>query len=421
MFTAGPLFQVILNQTEEVGIHQGGTSSGKTYSILQALFTFAVQFKKSPTDQTCIITIVGQDVPNLTVGAIRQSQEIIEESAILQSKIKPISNGKYYNDSKKIIRFKSGAIIEFKSYKSGQDAKSGKRDYLFINEANGIRYDIYTELALRTYKKIFIDYNPNSEFWVHENLIGKPGVKLVISDHRHNPFLPKQIHDKIEALKEIDKELWKVYARGMTGKITGLVLTNWFIVDDIPEYAKPIAKGLDFGFTNDPSSLIDIFMQNDELWVDELIYETGLTNPDLSNRFKSLGVSKSSEIVADSSEPKSIEELKRLGWYVTAAIKGPDSVSNGIDILKRYKINVTRRSVNLRKELSSYKYRVDRDGKTLNEPIDAFNHAIDPIRYVALKYLKVRNATKPKTTLPEAKRTKPEVSRRMYADLIKKN
>jgi len=290
--------------------------------------------------------------------------------------------------------------MEFKSYSDAQDAKSGKRDYLFINEANGITWDIYFELALRTRERVFIDYNPNSNFWVHEKVMGQKNVQTIISDHRHNPYTPPALRDKIESLRDQDFEQWKVYARGLTGKITGLVFSNWHICEDIPKDAKRIAAGLDFGYTNDETGCIEVFRQNGELWIDELLYETGLTNSDIAKRLKAAGLSKSTELIADSAEPKSIEELQRLGWNVKGAKKGPDSIQNSIDILKRYKINVTRRSVNLRKELNRYKWKVDRANKTLNEPVDTWNHLIDPLRYVALNKLKINNVKAFKSRLP---------------------
>lgn len=387
-FDTSVIFKYNYESTASVVVNQGGTSSGKTYSIEQVLFCLASSQPK------IVITIVGQDIPNLKAGALRDALTIYHNSQPLKAMIKS------YNKSDRIFEFFNGSIIEFKSYDNSQDAKSGKRDYLFINEANGINYDVYTELALRTKKQVYIDYNPNEEFWVHEQLLGKPGVQLIISDHRHNPFLPDAIREKIEALRASDEELWKVYGRGMTGKITGLVLNNWFVVDDIPEGAKLIGTGLDFGFTNDETGCLNVYMSNGELWADELFYETGLTNPDISARLKSVGVKKSHEIIADSAEPKSIEELKRMGWYVFPAKKGPDSVKNSIDILKRYRINVTRRSVNLRKELSRYKWKVDRSGKTINEPVDLFNHLIDPLRYIALNKLKISTLAKPSSRLP---------------------
>lgn len=376
MFKTSDLYLANYTTESHVNVNQGGTSSGKTYSILQVLFVLACELPKQ------IITVAGQDIPNLKAGALRDAIAIMDDSEALKTLILS------YNKSDRIFYFKNGSIMEFNSYDNAQDAKSGKRDYLFVNEANGVPFDVYTELALRTKKRIYIDYNPNIKFWVHENLIGREGVKLIISDHRHNPFLLPLVRQKIEALKDVDEELWKVYARGITGKITGLVLSNWAVCDKIPEGAKLIAHGLDFGFTNDPTGCLSVYMQDGEIWCEEHIYETGLTNPDISSKLKQLDIA--GEIIADSAEPKSIAELKAMGHDITPALKGADSVTIGIDILKRYKINITRNSTNLKKELSSYKWRVDKKtGDTLNEPIDAFNHLIDPLRYIALNKIKI--------------------------------
>lgn len=382
------LFKQNYNATSHIVVNQGGTSSGKTFSILQSLFCIACQQNKQ------VITVVGQDIPNLKAGALRDALSIYEGSEQIKSRVKT------YNRSDRIFEFHNGTLIEFKSYDDAQDAKSGKRDYLFINEANGIIWDVYFELALRTRHRIFIDYNPNNNFWVHEKVIGHEGVQLIISDHRHNPFTPPALSEKIEALKNADYELWKVYARGLTGKITGLIFNNWHICEAIPPGARRVAAGLDFGYTNDETGCLEVYKQNGELWVDELFYETGLTNHDISKRMFETGLSKNTLIIADSAEPKSIEELIRLGWNIQGAKKGPDSIQNSIDILKRYKINVTRRSVNLRKELNRYKWRTDRAGKTVNEPVDSWNHLIDPLRYVALNKLKINNLKKAVSRLP---------------------
>ncbi len=388
MFQTSVLFKQNYNATAHTVINQGGTSSGKTIAIMQALFCIACQ------NPGLVITVVGQDIPNLKVGALREALKICNGSEQIASMV--IN----YNKTDRIFEFQNGTIMEFKSYHDAQDAKSGKRDYLFVNEANGINWSIYTELALRTRDRVFIDYNPNSNFWVHDNLIGKPGVQLIISDHRHNPFLEDKMRDKIEYLKDVDVEQWKVYARGLTGRVTGLVFTNWHICDDIPPGAKRLAAGLDFGYSNDETGCIEVFKQKGELWVDELFYETHLTNTDVAVKMKETGLSKNTEIIADSSEPKSIEELNRLGWNVKGAQKGPDSVNHSIDILRRYRINITRRSVNLRREMERYKWRVDRSGKPLNEPVDKCNHLIDPLRYIALNKLKINKFEAPKSLLP---------------------
>lgn len=376
LFQTTDLYKANLEAAEDITVNQGGTSSGKTYSILQALFTLAYE------DAGSITTIAGQDLPNLKVGAIRDAADIVKGSPVLQALIET------YNKSEYTYYFKNGSIIEFKSYEDEQDAKSGKRDYLFVNEANGFKKKVFEQLHLRTKKRTFLDYNPDAEFWVHEDLIGKPDVKLIISDHRHNPFVPDKIRAKIEALKDQDEELWKVYARGLTGKIEGLIFRNYNIVDGIPPDAVLIADGLDFGFTNDPTSFGQVYKHSGELWIDELIYEEGLTNPQIASEFNSLSISRSEEIIADSSEPKSIQEIANFGYNIVAAVKGPDSIKLGINILKRYKMNFTRRSTGARKELKTYKWKVDkRTGKTLNEPVDFNNHTMDWLRYVALMKL----------------------------------
>ena len=386
------LFKANYASSAHVLINQGGTSSGKTYAIMQVLFCLACEKVKQ------IITVVGQDIPNLKAGVLRDALAIYSASEQLQALVKN------YNRTDRVFEFHNETIIEFKSYNDAQDAKSGKRDHLFINEANGIEWPVYTELALRTKKKIFIDYNPNTEFWVHELLIGKPDVEVIISDHRHNPFLEQHTRDKIEALKDTDEQLWRVYARGLTGRINGLIFNNWHICNEIPPDANLIALGLDFGFTNDETGCLEVYKQNGELWVNELIYETGLTNADIARKLGEFDISKNTEIVADSAEPKSIEELKRSGWHVKGAKKGADSIKHSIDLLKRYKINITRHSVNLRKELDRYKWREDKTGRAINEPVDTFNHLIDPLRYVALNKLNTNRSKNVRTLLPQAGR-----------------
>lgn len=363
----------------QVIVNQGGTSSGKTYSILQVLFTIACERPDS------VITVAGQDIPNLKVGAMRDAATIVQKTKLFAEQIES------FNKTDRVYKFKNGSVIEFNSYDDEQDAKSGKRDYLFVNEANGIPYKVYEQLALRTRFQVFIDYNPNEEFWVHEFVIGQEGVQLFISDHRHNPFLSDVIRRKIEALKDKDIELWKVYARGLTGKIEGLIYRNYHMVKAVPEQAKLIAGGLDFGYTNDPTSFLNVYKMDDELYIDELIYESAMTNPDIANRLTSLGVKRHHEIYADSSEPKSIKEISNYDFNIMPVDKGPDSVKNGIDVLKRYKLNITESSHGLKKEIKSYKWKVDNSGKPLNVPVDFMNHSLDALRYVALMKLNNNN------------------------------
>lgn len=378
ILTKPPLFAVNYNATERTIINQGGTSSGKTYTIIDIMFCLAMVVKNQ------VLTVVGQDIPNLKKGAYRDAKNIWSNSKLYQQWFnKP-------NESERYFTCVNGSIIEFNSYQDEQDAKSGKRDYLFINEANGIDYKIYWQLATRTKKKVFIDYNPTFRFWAHD-LMNEPDTKVIISDHRHNPYLTQEQHDRIEGIS--DKELFKVYARGLTGKIDGLVYTNWVLVDEMPKDYKKRFTGIDFGFTNDPTAIIDVRLSEGELWVDEYEYQTGMLNSDIAKVIKANGISLV-DTVADSAEPKSIAELRTYGIKIEGAMKGADSIKNGIDILKRYKINITKRSTNIRKEILSYKWKVDRDGNLTNEPIDNFNHALDPIRYVALNKLNNKPVSK---------------------------
>ena len=371
MISTSALYRQNFNSTSDIVVNQGGTSSGKTYAILQVLFAKAIS-------ETCIITVVGQDIPNLKVGALRDAIDIHNgDDAIKQQVV-------FYNRSDRVFSFMNGSIMEFNSYDNDQDAKSGKRDYLFVNEANGIQYNIYEQLSLRTRKQVYIDYNPDTSFWVHDKIIPLPNTELIISDHRHNPFLSDKIRDKIEGLKFKDLDLWKVYARGITGRIEGLIFKKWYILNEDFSNKNLIGYGIDFGFTNDPTTLLEVRIQDGELYVKELIYETGLTNQDISSKMEALGVSKSALIVADSAEPKSIEELRRLRWTIDGVKKGKDSVMFGINLLKGYDINVHASSVNIIKELEQYKWKVNKNGDSLNVPIDEYNHAIDALRYLIM-------------------------------------
>lgn len=366
-----------------VFVNQGGTSSGKTYCIMQVLFDLAC------SEPNQIITVVGQDLPNLKAGALRDARMIRagEEGLTKFFRI---------NESASQLIGMNGSVIEFKSYANEQDARSGKRDYLFINEANGVPYPIYQQLEMRTRKKVYIDYNPSERFWVHDNVLGGKGVKLIISDHRGNMFLSKEEHERIEGIK--DPEMWKVYARGKTGKLSGLVFPDFHVVDDMPERDawKMTAYGLDWGFTNDPTALVHVVLAHGELWLQCLIYETGMTNPMIADRCKDLGVGRRDVIVADCAEPKSIAEVRNEGLNVVASSKGRDSIRTGLDVMKRYRINIVRPSVGMIREFSSYKWKKDRNGDDENEPMDMFNHAIDAVRYVCLAYLMARRRGAPR-------------------------
>ena len=371
MFKTGPLFKPIWeflhSDTHRILVLQGGTSSGKTYTTIQDLFLIATE------DPGSIITVAGQDIPNLKKGAYRDAQNIFNNTPTLGA-------GAYApNKTDRIFQFKNKSVMEFNAYEDEQDAKSGKRHYLFVNEANGLDYMVFWQLAIRTQKKIIIDYNPNARFWAHEKLLGEPDVKLIISDHRHNPFLTKEDHYKIENIK--DPDLWKVYARGMTGNLIGTIFPNWTCIPDsqFPE-VDGVFWGLDLGYTNDPTALIKIARVADSIFLHECCYEAGIAPIRLKEIAAANGYD-ADQVIYHEHDVDSIVPLRRLGMRCLPARKGPGSIKAGIAKLKEFKVFYTASSKNLKEEVAKYQWQMGPDGKPTNTPIDKFNHALDAARY----------------------------------------
>ena len=364
-----PVFLWNFTSLADVIINQGGTSSGKTYSILQVLFLLAIKTKD------LVITVCGQDIPNLKRGAIRDAKTIVNNNMQIAQYVAS------YNGTDKIFFFTNGSIIEFTSYDDAQDAKNGKRDYLFINEANGVSYEIYHELQVRTRKQVFIDYNPNAAFWVHEKLVPliddpTSSMKVVrfISNYTHNKFLDEVTIKRIEAMKS-DNNLWRVYGLGFTGKVKGLIFPKWQQVFDFPADANDVAFGLDFGFSESKCALVKCGVHDRNLIAKQLIYETELGNQELVDKIKALNIGKA-PIFADSAEPKSISEIRKAGINIIAVNKGGDSVKYSINKINEYNgLNVI--GLDFLKEVSTYAYK---NGL----PIKQNDHLIDALRYYIL-------------------------------------
>lgn len=374
------VYQPLVESDAKTIIHQGGSSSGKTYGIIQYLFQIGAQ---NPGE---VITVVGQDIPNLRVGAYRDAQTILANEPVL-AKWYPIEK---HNKSNRTFTCVNGTIIEFNSYSDEQDAKSGKRDRLFVNEANGISYEVFEQLRIRTAKQVVIDFNPSAEFWAHERLRSADDVRWVITTFRDNSFVHDSVRDAILAYEPTPDNIkhgtaneyrWKVYGLGEVGRLEGLVFPDFTIDPSFPDDFKWNVFGMDFGYSNDPTTLIEARLYAGRLHIRQHIYEKGLTNPDIADRLTEIGHDPNNVIYADSAEPKSIEELNRLGWWIKPAPKGPDSIMNGIDNIKRYPVVLHAGSKDLVDEFNSYTWKKDRNGKSMNVPIDAFNHAIDALRY----------------------------------------
>ena len=370
------VFHANYNCDAKVVINQGGTSSSKTYSICQLLILKAV------TESNSIITITGESIPNLKKGAYRDTETIFARSKEIFDYVLS------WNKSDRIIYFKNGSLIEFISNLDEQSAKNGKRDYLFVNEANGIDYAIFFQLAIRTRKQIYIDYNPSAPFWTHDKLIGtnpesndlSATVKLIISDHRHNNFLSEDDHRKIEGIK--DKELWKVYARGLTGNLEGIIFSDWKEIQD-SEFPKDVDffGGLDFGYTNDPTAGVKIAKVGNNIYLHELCYNTGLSPIEIKHIFHTAGFTDDNTIYTEH-DPDMVFQLRQLGLYCLPAQKGQGSIKAGISKLKEFNVFYTSSSKNLAEERKRYMWEKDKiTGKPTNQPIDSWNHLLDATRY----------------------------------------
>jgi phage terminase large subunit len=363
---------------KRIRIVQGGTSSSKTFSILPLLIQYAWQCPKSE------ISVVSESIPHLKRGAIRDFLKIMDWTGNL--------NYSRWNKSSLTYHFANGSFIEFFSADQPDKLRGARRDILFINECNNVAFESYQQLAIRTKKFIYLDYNPTSEFWVHSELSGEIDSDFIILTYKDNEALAQSIVTEIEKAKikaqtsEYWANWWKVYGLGQVGSLQGIIFDDWKHIDNIPNESKYLGTGIDFGYTNDPTTIIDLYQLGNDIYLDEQMYLTNQTNNDIAKFLKSKqnkGLN-----VADSAEPKSIKEISLQGVNIVGAAKGPDSIKNGIDLLKRFNVHVTKRSLNIIKEQRNYKWKTDNENKATNQPIDAFNHTMDAIRYIASHVLK---------------------------------
>jgi phage terminase large subunit len=366
-FIATDNWQKHADTTNKIVISQGGGRSGKTFSIIQLLIIHAIQHKN------CLISIVAENVPFLKRGAIRDFKQIMTSAGMWQESEWLVSKSAY--------QFKNGATIEFFAADGAGKALGAARDVLFINECNNVNYEIAFQLMARTSGRIWLDYNPRSEFWVHKEIMQNEAYAGMF-DYVHSTFsdnseLPEAIKTFMLARAANDDNYRRVYVQGELGNLDGLIFPSFDLIDELPEPAQ--AYGLDFGYTHDPSALVGVLIQGDTLILDEHIYQTGLRNSDIARI--ALPIVGRAQVFADSAEPKTIDDLYLAGMNVHPVVKGRDSVMWGLDLMKQYKIKVTKRSIGLIKELRNYTYSKDKEGNGLNQPIDAWNHSIDASRY----------------------------------------
>ena len=364
----------ILALKKRIKIIQGGTSAGKTFGILPILI------HKAASQSGLEISIVAESVPHLRRGCLRDFLKIMRWINRYHDE--------RYNKSHLKYTFANGSFIEFFSADDSSKLRGARRDILYINECNNVTFEAYNELSIRTKREIFLDFNPANEFWVHRELKDDEDADFIILTYKDNQGLDEGIVKQIEKnrLKAKTSAYWAnrrtVYGEGKIGQLQGAVFTNYKIIDSIPDEARLIGIGLDFGYSNAPTAVIGVYKYNEYRILDEIKYQTGMLNSDISKILP-----EDVPIYADSAEPKSIADIQRYGKIIKGVTKGKDSINYGIDVMQRQSYMVTSKSTNLIKELRSYCWDKDKTGKQLNKPVDNYNHALDAVRYHEMETL----------------------------------
>jgi phage terminase large subunit len=354
---------------KRIRIVQGGTSSSKTFTILPFLIHYAADKPNSE------ISVVSESIPHLKRGALKDFLKIMDWTNNF--------NPSNFNKSNLTYKFSNGSYIEFFSADQPDKLRGARRDILFINECNNVSFESYQQLSIRTKKFIYLDYNPTNEFWVHTELMQDDNSDFVILTYKDNEALDPAIVKEIEKAK-VKAETstywdnwWKVYGLGQIGTLEGVIFNNWQTIDVLPNDARLLGYGLDFGYSNDPTAIVEVYKWNDKRIINEICYQKELSNSQIAKFIKT-----QEDCYCDSAEPKSIAELKAFGINARAVRKGTDSINFGIQVMQEQEYLITKSSTNLINELRKYSW--DKDKKTgakLNKPIDNFNHAIDAFRY----------------------------------------
>ena len=366
------VYKHLVNSDKKIIVEQGGTRSGKTYNILLYII-----FKYCTSHQGKIITICRKTFPSLRSTVLRDFLTILREHNIYREEYHNKSNSEYNL---------FGNLIEFTSLDQSQKIRGRKRNLLFINEANELYWEDWQQLIFRTQERIIIDFNPSDEHhWIYDKVITRTDCDFYKTTYLDNPFLEDSIKSEIERLKYTDEQYWQIYGLGERSASRRTIFT-YIECSLIPPQATIVAYGMDFGYSNDPTTLISIYTDEHNLYVKEHLYRTQMTTLDI-HKFLIAEDLERKPIYADSAEPRLIDELKRMGHMIFPSLKGKDSINAGIDLLKRYKIHILSSSENAIAEFRNYKWQEDRSGKLINVPEDKNNHIIDPCRYATYSIL----------------------------------
>ena len=347
----------------------GGTSASKTISIL----TWGIDYSQKKHDRPILGTITSESYPHLEKGAMLDFQNIMKDRGYWHDDL--------WNATKHQYTFESGNKMEFAIFDTYEKAHGARRDWLFVNEGNNLPYNIVDQLMVRTRDIVWLDWNPTNEFWFYQNILGvRQDVDFITLTYLDNEALDKNTIAEIESHKN-NKQWWDVYGLGKLGTLEAQIYKNWKIIDSIPDNARLVRRGLDFGYSIDATVIEDIYQYEQGFIVDEILYQKGMSNRSIAdvllNRPRVL-------ICADSAEPKSIDEIASYGIPIIGSHKGPGSVYQGIQYVQDQQISITARSVKTIKAQRNYIFLTDKDGLVTNDPDDTiheWSNPMDAIRY----------------------------------------
>lgn len=375
----------ISSLTKKIRAIQGGTSASKTISILLYLIAYA----QTKQDRIKLISVVSESIPHLKRGAMRDFKNIMQTHHYWKDE--------RWNATDSIYTFETGNQIEFFSADNSDKLRGGRRDVLFMNEANNMTLDAFDQLEVRTREFVFLDWNPTNEFWFYTDILPtRQDVDHIIITYKDNEALDQAIIDSIEARKG-RKGWYTVYGLGQLGEVEGKIYKDWQIIDEIPFEARLIRHALDFGYSNDPSAIISIYKYNGGYILDEVAYRKGMTNRVIADTLSNL---EDALVIADSAEPKSIDEIREYDIDILPAEKGPGSVNAGIQFVQEQRISVTKRSYNIIREYRNYLWETDKDGRILNKPEHTYSHSMDAVRY-GLNSIKVNEGMTVRAYIPD--------------------